>query len=50
MKYMHVPTDKYMRNSIKDSKRRLQSEIDIVYVISGPYQIIKQSMGKIITN
>ena len=47
---VHVCFDKYVKNSIKDSERKLRGAFDSVYIITGPDQTLRQAGAKLITN
>lgn len=47
---VHLCLDKYVKNSIKDSERKLHGAIDSPYVITGPEQKIRQSGHKLLNN
>ena len=49
-KKVHLCFAKYVKNSIKESERKLRGAIDSPYAITGSEQIIRQSESKLLTN
>ena len=49
-KEVHLYFDKYVKNSIKESEKKLRGAIDSPYAIAGSEQIIHQIRSKLLTN